>query len=112
MRRTWRWRATARCSKTFVHEAVRRQREHHGLVDALARDPATAPALSRLREPAIAIVEPVAARAHADGELRLDLGAEDVLLALRMIGAVATRPGVPDAVAERHIGVVLRGLRP
>ena len=98
--------------ETFIHEAVRNQREHHGLVDALARDPATAPALSRLREPAIAIVEPVVARAHADGELRLDFGAEDVLLALRMIGAVATRPGVPDAVAERHIGVVLRGLRP
>ena len=98
--------------ETFIHEAVRNQREHHGLVDALARDPATAPALSRLREPAIAIVEAVAARAHADGELRLDFGAEDVLLALRMIGAVATRPGVPDAVAERHIGVVLRGLRP
>ncbi|RKQ86095.1 TetR family transcriptional regulator [Solirubrobacter pauli] len=97
---------------TFVHAAVREQRAHHGLVDALARDPASAPALSRLREPAIAIVAPIVERAHADGELRPDFGAEDVLLALRMIGAVATRPGVPEAVAERHIGVVLRGLRP
>ena len=65
-----------------------------------------------MRAPAIAIVEPVVQRAHADGELRLDFGAEDVLLALRMVGAVATRPGVPAATAERHIGVVLRGLRP
>lgn len=96
----------------FIHEAVRQQRLHHGLVDALARDPATAPALARLREPAIAIVTPIVERAHADGELRPDFGAEDVLIALRMVGAVATRPGIPAAVAERHIGVVLRGLRP
>ncbi|MDA0184791.1 TetR/AcrR family transcriptional regulator [Solirubrobacter phytolaccae] len=92
----------------FIHEAVREQRSHHGLVDALARDPATAPALSRLREPAVAIVEPIVERAHADGELRPDFGAEDVLVALRMIGATA-RPGLD---VDRYIEVVLRGLRP
>jgi AcrR family transcriptional regulator len=84
---------------TFLHEAARRQREHLGLVDALRRDPAVAGALSRLREPAIAIVEPIVARAHADGELR----AFDVLLTLRMVAS---------ALTERHVDVVLRGLRP
>lgn len=93
----------------FLHEAVRQQRSHHGLVDALARDPATAPALSRLKEPAIAIVTPIAERAHASGELRPDFGPEDILVALRMIGSVAKHPAVD---AERYIEVVVRGLRP
>ncbi len=57
---------------TFIHEAARRQREHHGLVDALRRDPTVAGALSRLRDPAIEIVEPVVERAHASGSLRAD----------------------------------------
>lgn len=98
--------------EAFIHEAVRQQRDHHGLVDALGRDPTTAPALSRLRDPAVAIVVPVVERAHASGELRPDFGAEDILVALRMIGSVANRPGIDAAIAERHIGVVLRGLRP
>jgi AcrR family transcriptional regulator len=88
---------------TFLHEAARRQREHLGLVDALRRDPAVAGALSRLREPAIAIVEPIVARAHADGELREDFDAFDLLLTLRMVAS---------ALSERHVDVVLRGLRP
>jgi AcrR family transcriptional regulator len=93
----------------FLHEAVRQQRAHHGLVDAIARDPATAPALSGLREPAMAIVAPIVERAHADGELRPEFDAQDVLVALRMIGAVAKRPEVP---VDRYIDVILRGLRP
>jgi AcrR family transcriptional regulator len=94
--------------EAFVREAVRQQESHHGLVDALARDPAMVPALSRLREPAVAIVAPVVERAHADGDLRPDFGAEDVLIALRMIGSTA-RPGIDTG---RYVDVVLRGLRP
>ena len=94
--------------EAFIREAVRQQETHHGLVDALARDPAMVPALSRLREPAVAIVTPVVERAHADGDLRPDFGAEDVLIALRMIGSTA-RPGVDT---DRYVGVVLRGLQP
>jgi hypothetical protein len=88
---------------TFIHEAARRQREHHGLVDALRRDPTVAGALSRLRDPAVEIVEPVVERAHASGSLRADFDAFDVLLALRMVAA---------ALTDRHVDVVLRGLRP
>ena len=88
---------------TFLHEAARLQREHHGLVDALKRDPSVAGAVSRLREPAAAIVEPLVARAHAAGELREDFDAYDLLLALRMVAA---------ALTDRHVDVVVRGLRP
>jgi AcrR family transcriptional regulator len=87
----------------FLHEAAREQRAHHGLVDALRRDPEVAGALSRLREPAIAIVAPVAERAHASGELRPDFDEVDLLLALRMVAA---------ALTDRHVDVVLRGLAP
>jgi len=58
---------------TFMLETARQQRAHHGLVDALRRDPTVAGALSNLRELAIAIVTPIVERAHADGELREDL---------------------------------------
>lgn len=87
----------------FLHEAARQQREHHGLVDALRRDPAVAGALSRLREPAVEIVAPIVERAHAAGLLRPDFDAFDLLLALRMVAA---------ALTDRHVDVVLRGLRP
>jgi AcrR family transcriptional regulator len=88
---------------TFIHAAAREQRAHHGLVDALRRDPTVAGALSRLREPALAIVEPVVDRAHASGELRADFDAFDLLLTLRMVAS---------ALTDRHVDVVLRGLRP
>jgi AcrR family transcriptional regulator len=88
---------------TFLHETARGQRAHTGLVDALRRDPGVAGALSRLKDPALAIVEPVVTRAHADGALRPDFDAFDLLLALRMVAA---------ALTDRHVDVVLRGLRP
>jgi AcrR family transcriptional regulator len=88
---------------TFIHAAAREQRAHLGLVDALRRDPAVAGALSRLREPALEIVAPIVERAHADGELREDFDAFDLLLTLRMVAS---------ALTDRHVDVVLRGLRP
>jgi hypothetical protein len=64
---------------------------------------ACAGALSNLREPAMAIVAPIVERAHADGELRADFDAFDLLLTLRMVAS---------ALTDRHVDVVLRGLRP
>jgi hypothetical protein len=72
-------------------------------VERLRRDPAVAGALSDLREPAIAIVAPIVERAHADGELRADFDAFDLLLTLRMVAS---------ALTDRHVDVVLRGLQP
>ena len=73
---------------TFIHEAAASSARTTASSTRCARDPAIAAALSRLREPAIAIVEPIVERAHADGELRADFDAEDVLITLRMVGAV------------------------
>jgi len=97
---------------TFLREAVRLQAEHRGLVDALARDPGRADVRQELRQPAIEIVTPIIERAHRDGELRLDYDTLDVLIALRMLVIASEAPGPAADRAERHVDVVLRGLRP
>jgi len=86
----------------FLHAATRLQEAHRGLADTLATEVRV-----RLREPAIAIVEPLTASAHAGGELRPEFDSEDVLIALRM---VASTTAVADS--GRFAEVVLRGLRP
>ena len=88
---------------SFLHEAVRLQASQKGLADALGSD-----VRARLREPAIELVTPVAERAHRDGGLRADFGAQDLLIALRMVSVLAAAP----EVAHRHVDVVVRGLRP
>jgi AcrR family transcriptional regulator len=105
--------ATDGALRTFVHEAVRLQAGQPGLIEALGHDPGATDVREQLRGPAIDIVTPLVERAHRDGELRADLDAVDVLVALRMLAAVphadelAARGG-----AVRYAEVVLRGLRP
>ena len=86
----------------FLHAATRLQETHRGLADTLATE-----VRARLREPAIALAEPLTASAHAGGELRRDFDAQDVLIALRM---VASTSAIADS--GRFADVVLRGLRP
>ncbi len=86
----------------FLHDALRLQDAHRGLAESLATE-----VRMRLREPALAIVEPLARAAHASGELRNDFDGEDVLLAMRMV-ASTTVSGRPERYAE----IVLRGMRP
>lgn len=92
----------------FLRSALRRLRENRGLVEALAQHPPDPEILRRMREQTLALLEPVAARAHATGELREGFDAEDLLVALRMLGA-ASRASV-DRDVERYLHVVLRGL--
>jgi AcrR family transcriptional regulator len=93
----------------LIRESVRLQREHQGLVDALRQRPLAAEVREQLRARAMAIVEPVVRRAHAEDELRGDLDAEDVLVALRMASVVLE---LPTTDVDRHLDIVLRGLRP
>jgi AcrR family transcriptional regulator len=94
---------------TFFREAVRRQAENRGLMDALGRYPKGAEVRDKLREPAIEIVTPLAERAHRDGQLRSDFDALDLLVALHMlvIAAEGREPGDTD----RYTEMILRGLR-
>jgi AcrR family transcriptional regulator len=97
---------------TFLHEAVRLQGRQRGLVDALGHHPAGGDVRRQLREPAIDIVTPLVDRAHRNGELRADLDAIDVLIALRMLALVADAPEVAARGGrDRYVEIVLRGLR-
>ena len=96
----------------FVREAVRLWTDQRGLADALGDHPSAVEVRRQLRAPAIAIVEPLVERAHSDGALRLDFGAIDVLIALRMLAVVAYAPEPGPAGLDRFVDLVLRGLRP
>jgi AcrR family transcriptional regulator len=91
----------------FVREAGRLWADQRGLADALGDPPADI--RRQLREPAIAIVAPLVARAHRDGTLRPEFAAIDVLIALRMLAVVAY---APDVDVDRFVELILRGLRP
>jgi hypothetical protein len=96
----------------FLHEAVRLQGEHQGLIDALFRQPSGSDVREQLREPSMEIVAPVVERAHRDGELRKNFDAKDLLIALRMVAGLAGAPSITTADAHRHVEVLLRGLQP
>jgi AcrR family transcriptional regulator len=107
-------RATARADDalaTFVRDAVRIQVEHGGVFDALSGQPVGSTIREGLRAIANAIAEPVVERAHCDGTLREDFDAIDLLITLRMLGAVAGAREA-DKDTTRYVDVVLRGLRP
>jgi hypothetical protein len=89
---------------------VRHWADQRGLADALGDYPSADDVRRQLREPAIAIVEPLVARAHRDGTLRPEFGAIDLLIALRMLAVVAYAPEPPGI--DRFVDLVLRGLRP
>ena len=95
----------------FLREAAQLQSRNRGLLDAFGRHPAAPDVGRRLREPSIAIVEPLVARARNGGELRPDFGAIDLLVALQMVSVVVAK--APAGVdVDRYVGIVLRGLRP
>jgi AcrR family transcriptional regulator len=97
--------------EAFVRAVVRLQAEQRGLVDALGQHPLDAKVRGRLRESAVGIVSPLVERAHADGELREDVDALDLLVALRMLAVVAGAPELSPERGERYVELVLRGLR-
>ena len=107
--------APGRSLETFLREAVHLQAEHRGLIEAITRAAGSGGVQeirARLKDPALAIVEPLAQRAHRDGELRDDFDAADLLIALRMASGAAVAAVAEPATLERYVDVVVRGLRP
>jgi hypothetical protein len=82
-------------------------------VNAIARagQPVGSLIRERLRSISSDSAQPVVERAHRDGTLRADFDAIDLLITLRMLGAVAGAREADKDVA-RYIDVVLQGLRP
>ena len=103
--------ATDDALAAFVRGAVRIQLEHGGVFDALSGQPVGSLVRERLRSLAGGIAEPVVERAHREGTLRDDFDAIDLMITLRMLGAVAGAREA-DKDVDRYVEVVLRGLRP
>ena len=57
----------------------------------------------------LAILDPIVAAGHRSGEIRPELDATDLLVFIRMLGAVAASPRRNDAA--RYLDTLLRGLR-
>jgi AcrR family transcriptional regulator len=96
--------ATPRPLRAFLAAAVQLQSANRGLLDALATQSPDGEVRRHLGERLLGALGPLTAAAHASGELRRDYGAEDLLVAVRMLGAAAHDP-------ERYLEVALRGLR-
>jgi AcrR family transcriptional regulator len=94
--------------RAFLTAALTQQRENRGFMEAITQHALPEARLQLLAQRVLAIVAPVVDAAHAAGTLARELGAEDVLAAMRMLGAAgsAIRPTPP----ERHLAVVLGGL--
>jgi AcrR family transcriptional regulator len=96
--------ATADPLRAFLAAAVDLQSANRGLLDALAAQSPDGEVRRHLGERLLSALRPLAAAAHASGELRPDYGAEDLLVVVRMLGAAAHDP-------RRYLDVALRGLR-
>jgi len=93
----------------FLRAALAQLQANRGLVEALAQHPPSPQIRERMREAMLEVIEPVVAQAHAAGTLAAALDAEDLLIAIRMIGA-ASAPGTRRE-PERYLRLLLAGLR-
>jgi AcrR family transcriptional regulator len=94
--------------RAFLTAALAQQQENRGFMEAITQHALPEAKLEQLAERVLQIVGPIADAAHEAGTLAPSLGAEDVLSAMRMLGAAAAtvRPAMP----ERYLAVVLGGL--
>jgi AcrR family transcriptional regulator len=92
----------------FLAAALEQQQENRGFMEAISQHALPEAALAELAERVLAMLAPIVDAAHAAATLAPTLGAEDVLAAMRMLGAAGStvRPQTPD----RHLAVVLGGL--
>ncbi|HEY6762456.1 MAG TPA: helix-turn-helix domain-containing protein [Baekduia sp.] len=94
--------------RAFLTSAMEQQHENRGFLESLTQQALPEDAREDLADRVVAMLAPIASAAHAAGTLASHLGAEDLLLAVRMLGASATtvRPRPPTT----SLAVVLGGL--
>ncbi|MDR6788310.1 AcrR family transcriptional regulator [Sphingomonas sp. BE138] len=71
-------------------------------------------AFDALRERLEALLRPLATRGHREGTLARDLGARELTLAVRMLGAIVSKAPTTrrDALLDEALALVTVGLRP
>lgn len=94
--------------RDFLTAAMEQQHQNRGFLEAITQRALPEAARAALADRVVAMLQPVVAAAHDAGTLAPGLDADDLLGAMRMLGAAGstTRPRRPD----RHLAVVLGGL--
>jgi len=95
--------------RAFLTAAMEQQHENRGFLEAITQHALPADARDDLADRVVTMLAPIVAAAHAAGTLARELDAEDLLVAMRMLGAAASttvRPRPPEIA----LSVVLGGL--
>jgi len=92
----------------FLGATVVVQCQNRGFLQALARHDPPDQDRDALSRRAVAILGPIVAAGHASGTFRAEFDAFDLLVVLRMLGAISTRP--QHRPADAYVATVLRGL--
>jgi AcrR family transcriptional regulator len=92
----------------FLGAALRHQCRNRGFIQALAQQDLPDAARRRLKRRVVAILEPVVEAGHRSGSIRREVGADDLLVIVRMLGVVVSRG---RRSAEPYLSILLRGLR-
>ncbi|HEY6889390.1 MAG TPA: helix-turn-helix domain-containing protein [Solirubrobacter sp.] len=92
----------------FLHSTVAVQCQNRGFLQALAHHDLPEEVRDGFSRRALEIFEPIVAAAQAAGTFRAELDAVDLLVVVRMLGAISTRP--ERRGADAYIAALLRGL--
>jgi AcrR family transcriptional regulator len=93
----------------FLTAAMEQQHENRGFLEAITQHALPDATREELSDRVVTMLRPVADAAHAAGTLAPALDAEDLLVAIRMLGPVASTTVRPRPPA-RALAVVLGGL--
>ena len=92
----------------FLRSTVTVQCQNRGFLQALAHHDLPDDVRDGFSRRALEILEPIVAAAHEAGTFRAELDAVDLLVVVRMLGAISTRP--ERRGADAYIAALLRGL--
>jgi AcrR family transcriptional regulator len=96
--------------RDFLAAALEQQHANRGFLEALGQAGLPDAARAALAGRVLTMLAPIVAAAHAAGTLHADLDADDLLVAIRMLGATTATPGTRPPRPARHLAVVLGGL--
>jgi AcrR family transcriptional regulator len=100
--------ATDSVLASFLQSTVTVQCQNRGFLQALAQHDLPSEVRDAFSLRALAILEPIVAAGHAAGTYRDELDVVDLLVVVRMLGAISTRP--VRRPADAYIAALLRGL--
>ncbi|HEX4691196.1 MAG TPA: helix-turn-helix domain-containing protein [Solirubrobacteraceae bacterium] len=92
----------------FLDAALRHQCRNRGFLQTLAQKDLPEAARRRLKRRVTDILAPVVAAGHRSGAIRADVGADELLVVVRMLGVVVATRGRRSN--QPYLSILLRGL--